>query len=246
MISFVIPAHNEEDIVVDTLTRLREGARGIPHEIILSDDGSTDATVQKAASLTDCVVRYEGQLPKTIGAARNRGAQLAQGDVLFFLDSDVRIREPRVFLPKITQCFRSDPRLVAMTSSVRVYPETETWGDRIVLTVFDTYFRVANNMFNFGLTHGKCMIVRRSAFQSVNGFNEHLIASEDADLFMRLAKKGKTTLDPSLRVHFSGRRAHALGWPKLLTQWVLNGIWIFLFKRSYSDDWKRRDAKASL
>lgn len=246
MISFVIPAHNEEDIILDTLTRLREAARGIPHEIIVSDDGSTDGTADIAARYADHVVRYNGEQPKTIGAARNRGARATQGDVLFFLDSDVRIHEPQAFLPKIIEYFESNPELVAMTSSVRVYPKTETWGDRIVLTVFDTYFRIANNMFNFGLTHGKCMIVRRSAFQSVNGFNEHLVASEDADLFMRLAKKGRAVLDPSLRVHFSGRRAHALGWPKLLTQWVLNGVWIFLFKRSYSGDWKRRDAKAGL
>ncbi len=241
MISFVLPAHNEEGIIVDTLSLLRKGAEGIPHEIILSDDGSTDRTAEVAMSRADRVIRYNNEQPKTIGAARNRGARAAQGDILFFLDSDVRIREPQIFFPKVMQYFQTDPALVAMTVSVRVSPEAETRADWLVLSVFDLYFRLANNVFGFGLTHGKCMIVRATAFEDVGGFNEHMAASEDADLFIRLSKKGKTLLDPSLRAYFSGRRAHVIGWVPLLWQWGLNGLWIVLFKRSYSGDWKRRD-----
>lgn len=239
MISFVIPAHNEEDIIVETLSLLRKGAQGIPHEIIVSDDGSTDSTAEKASSRADRVVRYRGELPRTIGAARNRGARKAKGDVIFFLDSDVRIREPHVFLSKVVEHFASNPALVAMTASVRVYPEIETRVDRAVLAFFDMYFRIANNVFGFGLTHGKCMIVRATAFLRVGRFNEQLAASEDADLFIRLTKVGKTMFDPSLRVYFSGRRAHAVGWVSLLWQWTLNGLWIVLFKRSYSEQWSR-------
>lgn len=239
MISFIIPAHNEEDILVETLSLLREGARGIPHEIIVSDDGSTDSTAEKASSHADRVVRYQGELPRTIGAARNRGARGAKGDILFFLDSDVRIREPRVFLPKVILHFESRPRLVAMTVSTRIYPETETRADKAVLAFYDLYFRFANNILGFGLTHGKCMIIRTDAFKRVKGFDENITASEDAELFMRLAKIGKTILDPTLRVYHSGRRAHAMGWPALLWLWTLNGIWVTVFKRGYAQDWKR-------
>ncbi len=239
MISFVIPAHNEEEIIVKTLSFLRAGAQDIPHEIILSDDGSTDSTIEKASPLTDHIVRYQGEIPKTIGAARNRGAREAQGNIIFFLDSDVRIREPKDFLSKVIAHFESNPRLVAMTVSTRIYPEIETRADKIVLAFFDLYFRFANNVLGLGLTHGKCMIVRTEAFRRVKGFNENIIASEDAELFMRLGKIGRTRLDPTLRVYHSGRRAHAMGWPALLWRWTLNGIWITLFKRGYSKDWKR-------
>lgn len=239
MISFVIPAYNEEDIIAETLSLLKEGARGIPHEIILSDDGSTDATVQKASPYADCIAQYHGELPKTIGAARNRGAREARSEIIVFLDGDVRLRKPETFLSKVTRHFASNPKLVAMTVSVRVRPDIETCADRVILSVFDLYFRIANNVFNFGLTHGKCMIVRTDAFKRVGGFNEKMIASEDADLFIRLSKIGKTMLDPSLRVYFTGRRAHTVGWTRLLSQWALNGIWIVVFKRSYSDHWHR-------
>ena len=239
MISFVIPVYNEEDIIAGTLSLLRHGARDIPHEIILSDDGSTDTTVEKARVYADRVVQYRGEKPKTIGANRNRGAREARGDMIVFIDGDVHLREPETFLQKVVNRFESDPRLVAMTVSVRVRPDIETRADRAVLAFFDMYFRIANNVFGFGLTHGKCMIMRREAFERVGRFNEQLVASEDADLFIRLSKIGRTMLDPSLRVYFTGRRAHTVGWVRLLSQWALNGIWIVVFKRSYSDHWHR-------
>ncbi len=241
MISIVIPAHNEEGVIGETLRRLREGARaaGVEVEIILSDDGSTDKTADVAAGVADFVVRYAGQQPKTIGAARNRGAAIARGDILMFLDSDVWLRDPHTFFPAIIQHFESNQKLVAMTVSMRVEPTAETRADRFVLSCFDAYFRFANNVLHWGLTHGKCMIVRTTAYKQVGGINEHLIASEDADLFMRLSKVGRTLLDSTLRVYFSGRRAHVMGWPKLLWQWTLNGIWIVVFKKSYSQNWAR-------
>ncbi|MBI2612934.1 glycosyltransferase [Candidatus Kaiserbacteria bacterium] len=239
MISFIIPAHDEESIIVETLKHLRKGAVGIPYEIILSDDGSTDRTIELSGSYADRVVRYRGEIPKTIGAARNRGAREAGFPILFFLDSDVRIRNPETFFPAVLRHFESNARLVALTTSVRVYPEIETWADKLVLGFFDAYYRLANNVFGFGLTHGKCMIVRATAFGNIGGFDEKIIASEDADLFIRLSKIGRTLLDPSLQIYFSGRRAHAIGWIPLLTRWVLNGIWIVLFKRAYSTNWDR-------
>jgi glycosyltransferase involved in cell wall biosynthesis len=239
MISFIIPARNEEGIIVETLKHLREGAAGTPHEIIFSDDGSTDHTAERAESLVDRVVRYNGEIPKTIGAARNRGARVASFPILFFLDSDVHIRNPENFFYAVLRHFESNARLVALTVSVRVYPGIETWADKLVLRFFDAYYRLANNVFGFGLTHGKCMIVRTTAFRKIGGFDEKIIASEDADLFLRLSRIGKTMLDPSLRVYFSGRRAHAIGWIPLLTRWALNGIWIVVFKRAYSTNWNR-------
>jgi glycosyltransferase involved in cell wall biosynthesis len=239
MISFIIPAHNEEGIIVETLSRLRKDARDIPHEIILSDDGSTDRTAERAEAHVDTLVRYAGEIPKTIAAARNRGAAQAHYPLLVFLDSDVRIREPEIFLRRIVDHFTTDSSLVAMTVSMRVYPERETTMDKIVLAGFDAYFRLANNVFHLGLTHGKCMIVQATAFKRVGGFNEHIIASEDTELFLRLSRIGKTVLDPSLRIYFSGRRAHATGWAALLWLWALNGLWVVLFRRAYSRHWSR-------
>lgn len=54
-LSVVIPAHNEEDCIVETVQRLQEVLRReqIPHEVIVVDDGSTDATAVRIAPLAD-------------------------------------------------------------------------------------------------------------------------------------------------------------------------------------------------
>lgn len=240
MISIVIATLNEEEVISNTLSRIQERVRDIQHEIIVSDDGSTDETVQQAREYADRVVSYAGEMPQTIAATRNRGAAAARFPIIAFFDSDVRLRD-RDFFPKVLHHFNSDPKLVCMTVSTRIYPETETRADKIVLGFYDLYFRLANNVFGFGLTHGKCVIVRATAFKQIGGFKETLVASEDADLFMRLCKIGRPLLDPSLRIYHSGRRAHALGWPRLLTIWTLNGLWITFLGRSWSKQWAKAD-----
>lgn len=54
-LSVVIPAHNEEDCIVETVQRLLEVLRRerIPHEVIVVDDGSTDSTAVRIAPLVD-------------------------------------------------------------------------------------------------------------------------------------------------------------------------------------------------
>jgi hypothetical protein len=57
------------------------------------------------------------------------------------------------------------------------------------------------------------------------------------DLFWRLAKIGKTKLHLGFNVYHTGRRAHKIGWPRLLWQWISNTITVFFFKRS-DGEWK--------
>lgn len=244
MLSIIVPTYNEETLIENTLRRIREGVKDFDHEIIVTDDGSTDGTVEKALPLADTVVRYNGELPKTIANNRNRGAAHAQGDIMVFVDSDVYLAEPKLFFSSVIKQFQDDPRLAAMTVSLRVSPEAETIADRLVLAFFDISFRLMNNVLGFGVAHGKCMCVRASAFRAIKGFNNSIVASEDSELFIRLSRTGRTFLDPTLRAYFSGRRAHAIGWTKLLWRWTLNGLGILFLHRSYSKDWKR-EAPAS-
>ncbi len=95
-----------------------------------------------------------------------------------------------------------------------------------------------NNVLHIGTGPGEFQMVKASAFRSLGGYNERLVASEDHDLFMRLAKIGETRLDPSLVVYETGRRAHAVGWLRLFTTWIVNGITVTFFNRSVSKEWK--------
>ncbi len=90
LVSVIIPARNEAATIAATVRAVRAAARSVPVEVIVVDDGSTDATGAGAAAAGARVLRLEG--PGNPGAARNRGAELAVGDPLIFLDADCRPR----------------------------------------------------------------------------------------------------------------------------------------------------------
>ena len=95
MISFIVPAYNEEHELSDTLAAIREAASGAtqPYEIIVVDDASTDATPKIASRAGAKVIPINR---RQIAAARNAGARAAQGEYLFFIDADTRINRAHV------------------------------------------------------------------------------------------------------------------------------------------------------
>jgi glycosyltransferase involved in cell wall biosynthesis len=82
--SVIIPALNEEDAIAEVIARLQTG--GAWHEIIVVDDGSTDATAARAQAAGAVVVRHPYN--KGNGAAVKSGVRKATGDVVLIVDGD--------------------------------------------------------------------------------------------------------------------------------------------------------------
>src|SRR4051812_32212401 len=104
MLSFIIPAHNEEAHLPATLAAIRAaaGACGREYEVIVADDASDDRTAAVAREHGARVVSIQA---RQIAAARNAGAGTAKGEYLFFIDADTQvvgeaIREALVVLDK--------------------------------------------------------------------------------------------------------------------------------------------------
>ena len=83
LVSVIIPAFNAERWIADTIASVRDQTHQAV-EVIVSDDGSTDATVA-IASAADRVTQGQGGGP---GGARNAGMRIARGEFLQFLDAD--------------------------------------------------------------------------------------------------------------------------------------------------------------
>jgi glycosyltransferase involved in cell wall biosynthesis len=237
MISFIIPARNEEKRIEKTLQGL--SLCGIPHEIIVADDDSQDRTADIARKYTDKIINCRRRIPRTIAGVRNAGAREARGEYLVFIDADTRIKDPEVFFPKAEKIFRDDQDIVALTVFIRVSKEAETLADKIILGFFNYLFLIMNNFLSIGASSGEFQMIRADAFRKIGGFNENLVTGEDHDMFRRLARIGKTHLEKSLAAYHDGRRAHAIGWPKLLWLWTRDAISILLFKKSASKIWER-------
>src|SRR6185503_16812179 len=90
MISFVVPAHNEEACLGRTLRAIHDSTHeiGQPYEIIVADDASTDATGEIAREHGAKVVQVNH---RQIAATRNSGARAASGERIFFVDADTVI-----------------------------------------------------------------------------------------------------------------------------------------------------------
>jgi glycosyltransferase involved in cell wall biosynthesis len=82
--SVIVPALNEEGAIAEVVARLQSG--GPWHEIIVVDDGSTDATGERARAAGAIVVRHPYN--KGNGAAVKSGIRKATGDVVLIVDGD--------------------------------------------------------------------------------------------------------------------------------------------------------------
>src|SRR6267154_5666373 len=125
-ISIVIPALLEEGYIEGTVRQFERLT--IPHEVIVSDGGSKDRTVELAQVIADKVLVKDD--PHPIPARqRNDGAREARGEFLCFTDSSVRIPDIEHFFERAMKKFTLDPQLVAITGPQNVFPEIETFAD---------------------------------------------------------------------------------------------------------------------
>lgn len=85
-VSAIIPVFNGESFLAEAVESILQQSRP-PDEIIVVDDGSTDATAKVASAYAD-TIHYIRQDQRGPAAARNRGLMQADGDILGFLDAD--------------------------------------------------------------------------------------------------------------------------------------------------------------
>jgi glycosyltransferase involved in cell wall biosynthesis len=235
-ISVIIPAFQEELRLPKLLSQLTPALRELHRvEVIVSDGGSTDGTVFVARAGADVVVEHREARRQTIGEGRNRGADVARGRILVFLNADVTIADPGALFAAVAAAFR-DGRAAAAGCRVMVDPAEETPFDRRFHTAFNGWCRLVSAV-GFGMARGECQAVPAELFRKVGGYNEALAAAEDYDLFRRLARKGPVVFLPGVTIHESPRRYRALGYPRVLGLWFLNAMSVTFRGRARSREW---------
>src|SRR5262249_20755903 len=158
-ISFVIPAHNEEDLLGATIDAIHAAAT-TDFEIVVADDTSTDRTSEIAARHGARVVRVEF---RQISRTRNAGARAAAGDPLFFLDADPLLT-PEVLRQAIDALSRG---AVGGCALVRFDGWIPRYA-RAMLALMMWLFRLAR------LGGGCCVFCTREAYAAAGGWDESL------------------------------------------------------------------------
>ena len=247
MISIIIPTYNEEKAIGNTIKRLTSELT-ISYELILTDDKSTDKTVEVARTAVEDAIKRgvdrntvtilaHPQKHFSIAQNRNAGAKIARGEYFLFMDSDCVIENINESLTHAVSLFEQRG-FVGITGAIRVLPEYETFGDKIVYVVFNFIHRVKTNILHLDEASGKFQMIRRDVFEKIGGYREDLITREDGDMFWRLSKIGRNYYDPTITIKHTGRRAHKIGWPKLLSIWMFETFYVMMFNKSYTKSWK--------
>jgi glycosyltransferase involved in cell wall biosynthesis len=206
LISAVIPVYQGEAYLAEAIRSVLEQTHQ-PIECIVVDDGSTDASGEIVRGFGSRV-SYVHQ-PKTgVSAARNRGASVAEGDYLAFLDHD------DVWLPR--RCERMLDALVSSTASMAVCAVTEVDAELNPGRVYrqDTQQDLLERILMFGATTVSCSsaaLVPRSSFFQLGGFDESFGTSADWEFMMRNLLEGKVEyLDEPLVLY----RRHGENWTR--------------------------------
>lgn len=222
MISFIVPAHNEERWIGRCLESIcaTMAIVGEPYEVIVADDASTDSTNEIAAKMAARTIRVEF---RKISAVRNAGARTAGGDVFFFVDADTRVNERAVG---------------AAIAAVRTgasgggcVPDLDGrvpfWG-RII------HFAACLGGRLIGLVGGCFLFCTRDAYNEAGGFSESLYAGEDI-AFVRALKKVGRFVVPKPTVVTSARKLEVVG------PWRVLGLLLKIAIRGphYDSEWVR-------
>ena len=235
-ISVIIPSYQEAGTLPNLLSQLTPDLRrrhGL--EVIVSDGGSVDGTLAIAGAGADAVVEHREARRQTIGEGRNRGADVARGRILVFLNADVTIADPDALFHAVREAFRGE-RVVAASCSVMVNPPEETPFDRRFHRAFNGWCRFVSSI-GIGMARGECQAVSAELFRRVGGYDESLAAAEDFDLFRRLASKGRIRFLAGVTVFESPRRYRALGYPRVLGLWFANALSVAFRGRARSREW---------
>lgn len=200
MISFIVPAYNEERCLGATLDALHEAGRaaGESYEVLVVDDASTDRTAliaQRHCALLVSVAHRQ------IAATRNSGARKANGDLFIFVDADTIVDAAvvRAAVKALRGGAVGGGAAVEFDGTVPLYA-------RLLMPILVRLFRAAR------LAAGCFLFCTRNAFAAVGGFDETFYGAEELVMSRALKRHGRFVV---LRqaVITSGRklRTHSVG-----------------------------------
>ncbi len=225
-ISVVVPVRNGLANLQATLAALRASERP-PDEILVMDDGSSDETVR--IDLGPGIRRHRvPDGPRGPGAARNLGAKLARGQIVFFVDSDVELHPDA--LGRVEEFFDRNPEHAACFGAYDTHPAARNFISQYRNLLH--HFVHRSNAGEASTFWAGCGAVRRDVFLEIGGFDERYGSPmiEDIDLGVRLRDAGhRIALVPEIQGSHRKRwtafsmirtdiRSRAIPWTRLILE----------------------------
>jgi glycosyltransferase involved in cell wall biosynthesis len=218
-VSVIIPTHNRAAWVGEAAASVLAQSYG-DYELMVVDDGSTDGTGDVLASLGGRLKVLRLEERQGVSAARNRGAALARGEWLAFLDSDdlwlpEKLARQMDYLRSHPDCAICQTEEIWIRNGVRVNPPK-------------THRKAGGDIFLPSLTRclvsPSAVVLRRGLFEDLGGFDETLPAAEDYDLWLRLAWRQPVGLLPEPLIIKRGGHPDQLSRQWGLDRWRIKAL----------------------
>jgi glycosyltransferase involved in cell wall biosynthesis len=239
MISFVVPAYNEEKHLAKTVTAIIAEIKraGCAAEVIVVNNASTDGTGALAASFPEVIVVDEPE--KGLVQARRAGFLRATGELIANVDADTIVTEG--WLSRVLQEFQRNPGLVGLSGPYIYYDVSKSVRAAVrAFYVMGYGFYVLNRfVLRAGsMLQGGNFVVRRTALEQIGGYNPTFsFYGEDTDLACRLHAVGAVKFTFRLPALSSGRRLLEEGLLKIGVRYSMNFVWATFMHRPFTDEW---------
>ena len=206
-VSVIIPALNSEktlDACLNAISLMDYPKEKL--EVILVDNGSTDRTVEIGKKYN---VKVFIKPKVNISSLRNFGVKMAKGDIYAFVDSDCLVSKD--WLNNALNHLKKD--VVAIAGCGPDIPDDSSWIEKSWFFYKDLEARTVKHLGTGNL------LVKKSVFMKVGGFNENLITGEDSEFCRRIREMGY------LIISDNKIRSTHLGNPKTLYAFFKKEIW---------------------
>ncbi|MEK6946711.1 MAG: glycosyltransferase [Nanoarchaeota archaeon] len=225
MLSIIIPTWNEEKYLPKLLGCIKQQTY-INYEIIVADADSTDKT-RLIAKKYGCRI-VKGGFP---AAGRNKGAEIAKGEILAFFDADVQFGPD--FLRNVTDELKHRKLDVA---GCLINPMSNETAYRIFFVIYN--FTIFLIQFFYPNAAGCSIFCKKSLYKKMNGFDETIKLGEDLDYVNRCSKHGKFRIIKSEKVSLSMRRFDHEGKFKVAFRHIASALYRIAFGQIRKDTFR--------
>jgi len=212
-VSIIVPVYNDYRVTVNCLRSIHENTTGIPYEIIIGDDCSTDLTTSLLERIRGVRVSRTAENLRFLGNC-NLAAEQARGDILVFLNNDTAVTEG--WLDTLVAPFETSD--VGVTGPKLLFPDGRLqeaggiiWRDASGWNfgrADDAQKPAYNYLRETDYVSGACLAIRHNLWKTLQGFDTRFAPAyyEDADLCFAAREAGYRVLyqPKSVVFHFEG------------------------------------------
>lgn len=202
--SIIIPYHNSQETIGPLLDSIATSGHQPELEVIVVDDGSEEPLREISPDVTSGLKVHVLRLSVNKGpaVARNRGAAIAKGKFLVFLDSDVRLFPDA--LHNLWKIYTDDPDIVAVTGVWVKHQKTKKFFPNFkALRDWSYWINERDKSGYYYLFSTRIASIKRAVFTRLKGFDETYAAPlvEDIEFTYRIARRYAVIFAPNVRVH---------------------------------------------